>query len=674
MVAQVLSFRGRQFIFSMFNDQSGFASVHGKNARGNATTRNKGIAAGTKHTSVIKVRANEVSAYLDGELLSSYTTDYSDLDVAKAWNIGPNATKASFLGLAVECPVTVDTITLTTVQGEGTSTPPGAVVSTTPKQSPAVAAYRELAAMISGPYSVDSAAAPASQPVFSPGALQPLVAASQPVVSDVAASLTQPAAVPNADALFRAVQVSMTPATALADPLLDSQPAERSSAGVDRAEFDAEQVRLSAWRTLIGRMSDFYPDAKPKSGLVKVQLASADASNPGKGKPASFVLTNANSEPLTNATVAVEAVHAITNPSPTAARYYFIRRWAPGQKIYLPSVWVPNVASPELLASAGPAEPSGLGGLVEARVQVWSDKLTQASQPTKFDANLQAIGRAQLERAYAMVDEALRRPSPSAAASSKPAAAGGGDDPGPAGANARSSALIVGPVVANRVDLNDDSPELAPARALARNASGLPSSQSSFAEDAKNLAEHPLAALRDLRKRQVDAFVNALAAKSSRQGVYVAHKPGLVAKMTKSADREAAISAAGGATGRLTLTVDSRANDGTAVAVTLNSADQPELKRKFSGRLQLDASANRLLLNLRATQPPPSKPPTEADLKRVIYWSSLLLELKGNNLIGIGTAGPSDATTILNVAFDAPSAAPPPPSPAPKKPPPARPK
>jgi hypothetical protein len=118
------------------------------------------------------------------------------------------------------------------------------------------------------------------------------------------------------------------------------------------------------------------------------------------------------------------------------------------------------------------------------------------------------------------------------------------------------------------------------------------------------------------------------------------------------------------------VTIDSRTTDGTSVAVTLSSPDQPEQKKKFAGRLQADAgNANRLLLNLRATQPPPTKAPTEADLKRVIYWSSLLLELRGNSLIGVATAGPPEAVTTLNVAFGTPAAAAPPKPPRSQTPP-----
>src|SRR5947207_3081539 len=76
--------------------------------------------------------------------------------------------------------------------------------------------------------------------------------------------------------------------------------------------------------------------------------------------------------------------------------------------------------------------------------------------------------------------------------------------PAPAPA-ARATALVVGPIVPTRTDLDNDSPELARARALASSARGLLPPQSPLADDAKNLAEQPQAALRDLRKRQVDA-------------------------------------------------------------------------------------------------------------------------------------------------------------------------
>jgi len=216
--------------------------------------------------------------------------------------------------------------------------------------------------------------------------------------------------------------------------------------------------------------------------------------------------------------------------------------------------------------------------------------------------------------------------------------------------------LLAGPVFQPRTDLDENAPELARARDLARRAATLLQAQSPLADEAANLAAKPQAALRDLRKRQVDALVAAIPVHSSRSGVWVVHQPGMLAKLAKAADRDAAVSAAGGATGRITLTIDSRTNDGSLVGVTLNSDDQPELRRKFSGRFQLDASANRVLLNLRSTQPPPSRAPAEGEFKRVINWSSLLLEVRGNSLCGIATVGPPDGSTVLNVAFGASTA------------------
>ena len=649
-VAQVLSFRGRQFIFAMFSSQSGFASVRGQNALANETTRNRGISAGTKHTSLIKVREQEVSAYLDGELLSSHATDYSDLDVSDAWNLGPSSARENLLGLAAECPVVIEAVTLTPLEPAPTSTP-------------APSSYKELATLISSPFSTESSAAatrPAARRPMNSAELRSLIVASQPVVSDIAADLLRRLGQPSTaatlsaggtgddaarDAFFRAVQLSTSPAAFLADPLLESRPPDHLPGAVVRADFDAEQARQSAWRTLIARAGDFYPDAKPQRDLVKLHLAPiADAA---RGRPAGFFATNAHAEPLANVTLVIEIVHAMTSPAPTAVHHYFIPRWRPAQRIFFPAICVPNVSSPELLDHPGPWPLNPLGGVIEARVQVWSDRLVQPSQTITFDANFQSIARTQLDEAYRLVDEALRGGGagtrPGTTASQPPAAAR------PAGA------LLAGPIVPVRSDLSDDAPEFAHARAAARRARRLIPPQSSLADEARDLVAQPQAALRDLRKRQLDAFIGALTLRVPRPGVWVVHKPGVLARLARPAEREAALAEAGGAGGRLTLTVDGRHSDGGNVTVTLTSADQPKVQRRFSGRLQVDVSANRLLLNLRATQPPPSRPPTQDELKQVVHWTSLLLDLRNNTLCGIATAGPSDAVTVLNVSFAPPS-------------------
>ena len=636
-VAPILSFRGRQFIFAMMSGQSGFASVRGQNALANETTRPKGIAAGKKHTLLMKVRDREVSAHLDGELVSNYATDYSDLDVSNAWNLGPSSTRESLLGFAIECPVTIDAITLTPLDAKPATT------------APAPSSYKDVAAMISSAFSRESSAAatqPASAGRLSEGDLRTIAAASQPVVSDVAANLLANAPATDQAAredLFRAVQVSIAPAGLPPDPLQDASPINQVPAAISRGDFDAEQTRLAAWRTLMGRMSELYPDAKSQRDLIKIRLA---PEGENKAKIASFFANHSHSEPLTNVTLAVEIVHAMTNPSPTAVQYYYIKRWPAGQKIFFPAACVPNVASRELLESAGPSPLNDLSGIIEVRAQLWSDKVMQPTQAISFDNNFQNIAHAQLNYAYGLIDDALRRPPTASRPASTP----------PASPTARATGLIVGPIMPIRAELNEDVPEVARAKALARRARGLLPPQSSQADGARDLVAQPLAALRDLRKRQVDAFVAALPPRSSRAGVWINHRPGMLAKLVKSADRDAAVNAAGADGGRITLTIDSCSSDGMSVAVTLTSSGPPELKRKFSGRLLVDASANRVLLNLRATQPPPPRKNAE-DLKRIVHWNSLLLELRGNTLVGIATAGPTESATVFNVGFGPPTPA-----------------
>lgn len=664
-VAHVLSFRGKQFIFAMFSSQSGFASVRGQNALANETTRNKGITAGKKHTSVVKVREKEVSAYLDGELLSTHATDYSDLSVSDAWNLGPSSKRDNLLGVASESPITIEAITLTPLEAEPAKSP---------ENSPAKPSmFATLAAMISSPFSTESSAAatqPAAGQRIGAGDLQSLVAASQPVVSDVAADLLKtlnpsaPAATGPAvtssdarvrDPFFRAVQVSISPGAPHSDPLMETRPAEHGPTPQSRADFDADQARIAAWRTLAGGMSAFYPDAKPRRDLIKLQLTPAGGA--AKGIPVSFSATHTHAEPLTNVTLAVEIVHAMTSPSPTAVHHYFIPRWMPAQKIFLPVVYQPNVPSSELLEYPAPWPASELSGLIEARVQAWSDQFRQAKESTSFDPRFQALARQQLNEAYRLVEEAVRGPAPA----SRPAT---GVARSPTLPPRRGNALIPGPVIAARPDLDEGAEALALARAAARRALRLLPQQSPLAEDARQVIAQPQVALRSFRERQLSEYIAALPLRTPHSGVFVPQQPGLIARLSKPADRETALREAGAAGGKLTLVVDSRMTDGSNVTVTISSQEQPEVRRKFTGRLQVDISANRLLLNLRSTQPPPPRPGTEAELRRIAHWTSMLLELRNDALCGIATAGPAGATTVFNVAFaraapapDAPKAA-----------------
>ncbi len=173
-VSQILSFKGKQFIWTYFQKDSGFAQVDGKGARQNPSNVQKGIKPNTKYTSVIKVRDNSVSAYLNGELYSTLNTDYSNLSLNAMWDLGA----AKPLGIVAQCPITIEAITLTPIApgtdstSENSATPVATAPPAPAAPTPA-SAYKALARVITNSYSTQSSA----------GATQP-AARAKPVVPD----------------------------------------------------------------------------------------------------------------------------------------------------------------------------------------------------------------------------------------------------------------------------------------------------------------------------------------------------------------------------------------------------------------------------------------------------------------------------------------------------------
>ena len=678
-VAQICSFKGRQFSWTYFWNDSGLATVAGKNAHQNPSTVPKGIKAGVKYTSVIKVRNHSISAYLNDELYSSYPTDYNELTMWNGWDIGgsPSSDGNKPLGVAAECPVELTAITVAPGHGEpqgvptvATSTPPAEPAA--PTVSPAFVAYKDLAPVISNPYSPESsAAAPKSVATTQPAAvvLDRVIATSQPVVSEVATDLRravdasrQPAAAaaksaaatPQMAAMYLAVQTSLAPPP-IADPLMEFEPAsdpvpllgapalvsDLSAPLPDRVQFDLEQDRLAAWKKLIGQASQLYPKAKKQQSAIKLVLAP-----PAGGKAASFLATNSTNKELSDVTLAIELIDATTSPSPTAAEYYFIPNWPAGQKLHFPATCVPNVLSDQLLAATttSPSLPD-LRGITEVRAAAWSDQVIQPAQTTKVEASADSIARMQLDEAYRLIGDSMRRAPtrPAPPANATPAALA---------ATARNNAIVMGPVIPPKMVLADTAPAVVQARAIAQKVVDLNPPQAGLVDQAKALLADPDGALHDLRKKQLDDFVNAIPERKQRPGVWTIHKPGALAKVSSHGGRES-LAKGGGAAGRLMLIIEQRSKEGMDVGATLFAPDQPNVRKKFNGRLHVDASSNRVLLQLRAGGTT-NKPPTEADLKQVNLWTRLLLEVKDNDLRGIAEVGPIDNPTIVNVGFDPP--------------------
>ena len=91
-VSQILSFSGRPFSWSMGGSNNkvfGFETIGGISALGNPSTvsRPNCLVNGRKYDSVVQVRANGVKAWLDGELISQWKTDYHDMDIYPEWKL-----------------------------------------------------------------------------------------------------------------------------------------------------------------------------------------------------------------------------------------------------------------------------------------------------------------------------------------------------------------------------------------------------------------------------------------------------------------------------------------------------------------------------------------------------------------------------------------------------------
>lgn len=91
-VVQYVSQAGRMALWLMGGGRDrifGFELVNGKMAGSNQTTvrRDRGIQVEQVHTSALKVRRDGVKAYLDGELITQWQTDFSDARLDRRWDL-----------------------------------------------------------------------------------------------------------------------------------------------------------------------------------------------------------------------------------------------------------------------------------------------------------------------------------------------------------------------------------------------------------------------------------------------------------------------------------------------------------------------------------------------------------------------------------------------------------
>ena len=423
------------------------------------------------------------------------------------------------------------------------------------------------------------------------------------------------------------------PATAQLERFVAAtQPALANAAAMLK---ESPKTRLAVWDQLTAHMTEFYPDAKEQSAVVKLDAAA----------PSSFAAVNTSGQSLSDVTLAVELTHFDSVPLPTARRFYFIGDWPAGGKVELPATITPNLESAELaehqrlignLHVTVQSDPwlSGAGGVVSAKVTLWSNQLRQPSQQVEFDDHRRAAARSELGLAYMSIDDLLRHP------------------PRTSDSYRTAIAPPVRVLVPPKVSLPDTFPVIRDAVAIAKHVLANVPETNSEATDARALIADPQEATRQFRKRQLDEFLAALPPVRSRSGVWTVRAPGEAA--TTDPDR-IDLAANSSTAGHMTLTIDSRPLTGDEITATLTNPDVAGVRQTFTGRLQIDSSSPRMLLVLRTAQSAAAtqRARTDAELKLPTSWFTLTLEPRGDRLIGSAEAGGSHLCN-LDVIFDPP--------------------
>jgi serine/threonine protein kinase len=127
--AQHLAKAGQSFTWNFYGGGGrmfGFESVRGepltvgRGVSSNLTVKVRGSGAivGQRYTSTVEVRDGEVRAFLDGELITAWKTDYSDLKTLSYWRLRDE----TLLGIGCETRVVFHGIRVREVTGKGTFT------------------------------------------------------------------------------------------------------------------------------------------------------------------------------------------------------------------------------------------------------------------------------------------------------------------------------------------------------------------------------------------------------------------------------------------------------------------------------------------------------------------------------------------------------------------------
>ena len=119
-IAQICCCNGHSFMYQLGSDnvRTGFEMVKGAGIGENKATQKKDqwIVEGRRYTSVVKIRKDGVAAYLDGQLVTSVKTDYSDMGIWPDWKLS----RKNAVGIGQwKDRVRFDTVEIIAITGQG---------------------------------------------------------------------------------------------------------------------------------------------------------------------------------------------------------------------------------------------------------------------------------------------------------------------------------------------------------------------------------------------------------------------------------------------------------------------------------------------------------------------------------------------------------------------------
>ena len=193
-------------------------------------------------------------------------------------------------------------------------------------------------------------------------------------------------------------------------------------AGASKAQAEALEIselhRMAAWKGLELHLREYYPKARVETNLVTISIVPPQ---PAQQKAGRFTAVNVSGQRLTNVAVRMDLAHYETYPEPNVRQIYYVPAWEPGESLQFAINLTPNMVTGRnskpvplegLVIDRTRPNPTvwhrGVGGVIQAQSEVWSDQAHQPQRSTRFDADAISAGAWEIKQAFNRVGVWMR--------------------------------------------------------------------------------------------------------------------------------------------------------------------------------------------------------------------------------------------------------------------------